>query len=130
MPTLGLRPRLLSRLGGQYKLASTPKIGSQVAAAGHTPGHSGFRVVSGDDALFILGDIVHATALQMARPDWGIVFDTDPEKAVATRVRAFQDAARNKRLIAGMHLPFPGIGHVSEVGAGFQFHSLNWAYHL
>lgn len=98
--------------------------------SGHTPGHSGFRVASGADELIILGDIIHAAALQCARPEWGVAFDVDPHAAEASRRRAFEKAANERQLIAGMHFPFPGIGHVSKDGAGYRFHSLKWSYDL
>lgn len=101
---------------------------SVIDMAGHTPGHSGFRIASGADELLVLGDIVHATALQFARPDWGIAFDTDGALAAMTRIRALEAAASDQSLIAGMHIPFRGIGHVSKSGTGYQFHPVPWSY--
>jgi hypothetical protein len=36
---------------------------------GHTPGHTGWLIASGSDALLIWGDIVHVAEVQFARPD-------------------------------------------------------------
>jgi glyoxylase-like metal-dependent hydrolase (beta-lactamase superfamily II) len=83
-----------------------------VAAHGHTPGHSGFRVTSEGEALLIWGDIVHSAAIQFARPEIAIAFDANQKTAIATRRAVFARAAREKILIGGMHLPFPGLGHV------------------
>jgi glyoxylase-like metal-dependent hydrolase (beta-lactamase superfamily II) len=100
-----------------------------VALAGHTPGHTGFMISSGDDALLVWGDIVHAAILQFPHPDWAIAFDISPEVAIATRRRAFDMAAQDRLMIAGMHVPFPGIGHVVR-DSGFKFVPASWNYEL
>ncbi|MCX7170141.1 MAG: MBL fold metallo-hydrolase [Proteobacteria bacterium] len=83
-----------------------------VKASGHTPGHTAYAVESAGQKLLIWGDLVHAHAVQFARPDVAIEFDIDPQQAVATRRAILQAMAESKSLVAGMHLPFPGIGHV------------------
>ncbi len=100
------------------------------AAPGHTPGHALVRVGTGANALLIWGDVVHAAALQFARPEVTIGFDVDPKAAVETRRRAFDAAASERTLIAGMHLPFPGLGHVAREGAGYRFVPSFWASDL
>lgn len=79
---------------------------------GHTPGHCGFEITSGTEKLLIIGDVVHSMAVQFARPDVGIVFDTAPTQAISERQALFQKAAQSKALIGGMHIPFPGIGRI------------------
>jgi glyoxylase-like metal-dependent hydrolase (beta-lactamase superfamily II) len=79
---------------------------------GHTPGHSGFLVESNGAQLLIWGDIVHSAAVQFPLPKAAITFDANDKKAIATRRAILIRAVREKLLIAGMHLPFPGIGHV------------------
>lgn len=83
-----------------------------VKANGHTPGHTAFAVESDGQKLLIWGDVVHAHAVQFARPGVSIEFDVDQEQAIATRKNIFKTMAISKSLVAGMHLPFPGIGHV------------------
>jgi hypothetical protein len=29
-------------------------------------------------------------------------------------------------MIAGMHLPFPGLGHVEKAGDSYVYHSVTW----
>lgn len=89
-----------------------------VAAYGHTPGHSGYLAESGGKQLLIWGDIVHNAAVQFTRPEIAIEFDVDSKQAVSTREAIFKRAVREKLLVAGMHLPFPGIGHVRRAGKG------------
>lgn len=94
---------------------------SSVAAHGHTPGHSAYLLESGDQRLLIWGDIVHNHAVQFARPTVAIEFDTDKKLAVAARKKLFARAAKEKFLVGGMHLPFPGIGHVRAEGKGYAW---------
>jgi glyoxylase-like metal-dependent hydrolase (beta-lactamase superfamily II) len=91
------------------------------AANGHTPGHSAYLVGNGEDKLLIWGDIVHNHAVQFARPNVAIEFDVDRKAAVATRKAIFAKAAKEKLLVAGMHLPFPGIGHVRAESKGYSW---------
>lgn len=94
---------------------------SSVALPGHTPGHSGVRISDGNQQLLIWGDIVHLPAVQFANPEQSIGYDIDPDKARATRKKIFDEVATDKIRVAGMHLCFPGIGHVAKRGAGYEF---------
>ncbi len=89
-----------------------------VDTKGHTPGHASYRFSSDGQQLLILGDLVHNHAVQFARPEVAFEYDADPKQAVITRKRVFADAARSRMLVAGMHLPFPGIGHVRKEAKG------------
>ncbi len=88
---------------------------------GHTPGHTGYRIESGNDALLIWGDIVHIPPVQMKRPEIGIAFDSDGAQAEVTRRRILERAVTERLKIAGMHMPWPGIGHVERDGTGYRF---------
>lgn len=83
-----------------------------IGLPGHTPGHTGFRIESGGESLFLWADIVHAAVVQFPHPDWTIVFDVDGEQAVATRERIFAQCAAEGTRVAGSHLAFPGTGRV------------------
>jgi glyoxylase-like metal-dependent hydrolase (beta-lactamase superfamily II) len=86
---------------------------------GHTPGHSGYMVASGDKSLLIWGDIVHVPDIQVPRPEVTIAFDTDPHMAAETRRRVFDMVTTDKQLIAGMHVHFPGFAHMVRQGDGY-----------
>ncbi len=88
---------------------------------GHTPGHSGWLLDQGNDALLIWGDIVHLPGLQFRQPKAGMVFDTDVELARSTRARVFDMATADKRRVCGMHLDFPAFGHVVKASEGYHF---------
>lgn len=89
-----------------------------LSAFGHTPGHTAFMVESRGQKLLVWGDLVHAYAVQFARPGVAIEFDVDMAAAVAARQALFKLAAGEKLLVAGMHLPFPGLGRVRAEGDG------------
>lgn len=84
-----------------------------VFAPGHTPGHTAYSIVSDGKKLLAWGDIVHAEAVQMPLPDTTISFDSDMDLATKTRKALFAQAVQEDYLIAGAHLPFPGLGHVN-----------------
>lgn len=99
---------------------------SAVALAGHTVGHTGFLFASDKEQMLVWGDIVHNSALQFARPEWTFAADTDREQAVAARKRAFDMAATDKLLVAGMHLPYPGLGYVEKAASAYRYHPDFW----
>lgn len=88
---------------------------------GHTPGHCGYLFASGGQSLLFWGDVIHSHAVQFARPQVTIEFDTDQKAAMATRKRVLAEAAREGFWVAGAHLPFPGIGHVRAEGKGYAW---------
>jgi glyoxylase-like metal-dependent hydrolase (beta-lactamase superfamily II) len=97
-----------------------------VDAAGHTPGHSLFRITRGDEQLLVIGDAVHSFALQFPHPEWTMAYDVDPSQAVSTRRRLFQRAAEKRTMLFGYHLPFPGMGHVRSAGSGYEWVPRPW----
>ena len=58
------------------------------------------------------GDLMHVAAVQFPEPQITIAFDTDSKAAAEQRAKAYADAAQGRYLVAGAHLPFPGIGHI------------------
>jgi len=91
----------------------TPEI-KPIKAVGHTPGHTIFEIVSGNDKVLVIGDLTHNIKVQTADPSMSVTFDSDPKQAATTRKEVFKDAAKNKTRIAGMHIPFPGVGYLKE----------------
>lgn len=94
---------------------------TSVDTHGHTPGHVSYRFTSGERSLLILGDLVHNHAVQFARPEVAFEFDNDPKQAVVARKKVFFQAAQDRQMVAGMHLPFPGIGHVRKEQKGYAW---------
>jgi len=98
-------------------------------ASGHTPGHTAFliepvqegAVQEEQEKLLIIGDLLHAAALQFPVPEACASFDMDQEKAVSARKRILDFAAEHKIPIGGMHLPAPSVGTVKKEGNGYVF---------
>ena len=65
-------------------------------------------------------------AVQFARPEVTIVYDTDNIKARAVRRRIFDLAVNEKINIAATHLPFPGIGRLRADGASYIYSPIPW----
>ena len=89
--------------------------------AGHTPGHTIFRMQleNGKEGIFV-GDIVHAADLQFPFPTYCARFDMSPGEAVNSRIQTLQ----MKGLLFGAHIPFPGIaqgGIMSRGGPDWAF---------
>jgi glyoxylase-like metal-dependent hydrolase (beta-lactamase superfamily II) len=99
-----------------------------VSIPGHTPGHTAFEVNSGKESLLIVGDLIHCMAAQFPRPDIALTFDIDKKEAVSTRQAIFKTAAEKKTLVAGMHLPFPGIGRLrAEEKGGYTWMPIEYS---
>jgi glyoxylase-like metal-dependent hydrolase (beta-lactamase superfamily II) len=94
---------------------------SATSLAGHTPGHTGWLVQSGNDGLLIWGDVVHLAAVQVPHPEAALVFDVDPDAARATRQRTFDRVAADRLRVAGAHLDYPGFGQIVRQGASYRF---------
>lgn len=101
----------------QHKDEVVPGIRA-VSIAGHTPGHTMFRIKSDEQRFFILGDLVISQTVQFTRPDVTLEFDINPEQSVLTRYKVFNLAAKYKWVVAGAHLPYPGIGQIRSNGDG------------
>jgi glyoxylase-like metal-dependent hydrolase (beta-lactamase superfamily II) len=97
-----------------------------LATRGHTPGHTTYIIESRGERMEVLGDLVHATAVQLPDPSVTIKFDTDPKSAAAQRKKIFADAAKNGHWVAAAHVAFPGIGHIRAEGKGYSWISANY----
>lgn len=90
-----------------------------VSLAGHTPGHSGYEIVSGDARLLYLGDALHSSVLSVQRPEWRNAWDRDAAVGIATRQALLERGATQDLLIYGVHFPFPGLGRFRREDDGF-----------
>lgn len=90
-----------------------------VDIAGHTPGHSGYRIGTGEDSLLYFGDAMHHHVISVQRPDWTIQFDGRAEMAEASRRALLERAADENLRLYGVHFPFPGIGRIQRQGDTF-----------
>ena len=88
---------------------------------GHTPGHLGFMIESGDEKIVVAGDVLHSRDIQFAHPEISARFDRDVTKSVETRIAILERAAGEKWRFAATHVVFPSVGKVSKDGDGFKF---------
>lgn len=100
---------------------------NSIAAFGHTPGHTIFRIADGSDQMIFLADVTNRPDLMMANPSWQIVFDFDGDAAAATRRRVLDMVATDRIRVTGYHFPFPASGHVARQGNGFRFVPGEWS---
>ena len=56
-----------------------------------------------------------------------LAFDTDQAQAARSRRRALDMAAADRLHIAGAHLPFPGLGHVTRAGSAYGYVPTPWS---
>mgnify|MGYP001419503283 FL=1 len=92
---------------------------SSVAITGHTPGHAGFRVDSGNESLMHLGDILHTQNLQLLDPNVSTIFDIDGETALESRKRLLDMVSVDKNLCTSGHWLSPKFGYIERHGSGF-----------
>jgi len=76
-----------------------------ISAPGHTPGHTMYDV---GDAI-VVGDLMHAVALQVEHPEFSAKYDFEPELAAQTRKAMLEIARTSHKPLAGMHFPAPFI---------------------
>jgi glyoxylase-like metal-dependent hydrolase (beta-lactamase superfamily II) len=109
--------------------AVTPKVATFVAGAeilpglvravdiqGHTPGHSGYLISSGEDSLLYIGDLAHHYIVSVQEPEWTISFDGDAPTAQTHRKTVIAQSATNGQRIYAVHFPFPGLGTFTAQG--------------
>jgi glyoxylase-like metal-dependent hydrolase (beta-lactamase superfamily II) len=97
-----------------------------IAAVGHTPGHTCYMVTSGTARMLAIGDLIHIAPVQLPRPDVTIAFDWEQPTARGARMNMFDLAAKEDILIAAVHLPFPGLGHLRKDGGSYAYTPLSW----
>jgi glyoxylase-like metal-dependent hydrolase (beta-lactamase superfamily II) len=98
-----------------------------VALPGHTPGHSLYAIESQGQKLMVWGDLIHAKDVQFQAPGITIQFDVDAEAAASQRQKALAEAQRQGYLVAAVHIPFPGIGHVAASGSSYRWVPVNYS---
>ncbi|MCP3416581.1 MBL fold metallo-hydrolase [Bradyrhizobium brasilense] len=97
---------------------------------GHTPGHAAYVVSCGGESMVVWGDTVHVPEIQVARPEVTMEFDTDPEAAAAVRQMMFDMVVTDDMLVGGMHLHFPGFGHMRREAGRYSLVAEQWAFEV
>jgi glyoxylase-like metal-dependent hydrolase (beta-lactamase superfamily II) len=77
-------------------------------------------VSSDKNQMIFIGDLIYDPK-EIADPNWYSIFDFDPVQVVATRQRVLAQAARERTLLMAYHVPFPGLGYVTQQGVKYPF---------
>jgi glyoxylase-like metal-dependent hydrolase (beta-lactamase superfamily II) len=93
-----------------------------VLAPGHTRGHTGYLIDTGDARLLVLGDAVHTPA-QVEHPEWTVIFDSDHGRAEASRRRLLDLATGTTTAYAG-HFAGVQFGRPERNGNGPRWRPL------
>ena len=90
---------------------------------GHTPGHMSIVVSSQGALAYVIGD-AFVTAVDVAEPDWVTSFDWSGSEVRSTRQLLLERVAAADAIVAGSHLPAPGIGRFIAAGGRRAFELL------
>jgi glyoxylase-like metal-dependent hydrolase (beta-lactamase superfamily II) len=100
-----------------------PGIGV-IPAPGHTPGHIIVSVSSRGERLLYIGDAA-LHPLHLTHAGWQPIYDILPKRAADSKRRVLDLAVKQEALVMGQHFPpFPGLGHVTRAGDGWQWHPM------
>jgi glyoxylase-like metal-dependent hydrolase (beta-lactamase superfamily II) len=122
--------QVLSLYAGRLRRVKDHEGSPEVTAhpmSGHTPGHTGWLIRSGAQAMLAWGDLIHIAQVHLPSPHIAMEYDLDPAVALATRLAVLDWVAGEGITVAGAHLPSPGIGMIVRDGHGYGFepdHSL------
>lgn len=110
-----LKPRVQAFAPGAELI---PGVVTAVEIKGHTPGHSGYRIVSGQESLLYVGDSMHHSVISVQKPEWTNAFDGDNATATASRIALIDELAGSGQRVYAVHFPFPGLGRMEKRGGG------------
>lgn len=99
-----------------------------IAAPGHSPSHTAVRFSSNNAELVHMADVAHRADSGLQHPEWSIIFDFDPEQAIATRRRILGQVAAERTMVMGYHFPFPALGYVETTGSAYRWNAVPWTW--
>jgi glyoxylase-like metal-dependent hydrolase (beta-lactamase superfamily II) len=88
--------------------------------AGHTPGHTGLLVESGNSRALLTADAVHSP-IQFLHPEWSTSGDHDRKTAEQTRRHIIETCTDADILLMTGHFPAPSVGRLISVAGVAQF---------
>jgi len=90
---------------------------------GHRVGHTGFRIVSGGETLFHIGDAAF-DPIFLERPSLANDRDTNPAVAAETRACLVKRAIAERALVVGSHFRLPATGRLVPAPHGARWVSV------
>jgi glyoxylase-like metal-dependent hydrolase (beta-lactamase superfamily II) len=97
---------------------------------GHTPGHTSIQLASNGEQALVAADAITNQLISFAHPEWKPGYDGEMDQAVLSRRRLLDQAATDRVLFLGYHLPFPGVGNVARDGAAYRWVPEHWRWDL
>lgn len=121
-PNIGALVRVVAPQVRTFALGSPVAPGVvSLPIAGHTPGHTGYLITSGDQTLIDMGDAAHSSIVSLARPDWKIEFDTDRNLGARSRHDEIAILAATHARLFAPHFPYPGVGTIETGPDGYRW---------
>jgi glyoxylase-like metal-dependent hydrolase (beta-lactamase superfamily II) len=103
---------------------------SSISDPGHTVGHTAYLVQSKGQKLLLIGDAIVFGAVQFENPSVTVGYDMNPNAAIASRAKLFAEAVDAGDLVGGAHVSFPGLGHITRQGQGWDWIPVNYTTEL
>jgi glyoxylase-like metal-dependent hydrolase (beta-lactamase superfamily II) len=97
-----------------------------VPTHGHTPGHVSIMLESDGEGLLSTGDVLVNPLVSLERPEWGVGVDWDMEQGTQSRLALLDRAATDRLRVFGIHMPWPGFGHVARHGEAYRWIKEEW----
>ncbi len=88
--------------------------------AGHTPGHTGLLVASGNSRALLTADAIHSP-IQFLHPEWSTSGDGDRKAAERTRRHIIEAYTDTDVLLMTGHFPAPSVGRLVSAGGVPEF---------
>ena len=125
-PDLGTRDALVAAMKPKVETFApgaqlVPGVVKAVDVKGHTPGHSAYRITSGQDSLLYVGDSMHHSVLSVQKPEWPMSFDSDQKLGAASRAALIDELATSGERVFAVHFPYPGIGKIRKQGDSYAW---------
>jgi len=104
----------LRLLDGETKITDEVTV---IPTPGHSEGHASVVITSGREMAIYIGDVVQQ-AVQLERTAWVSALDVLPLMSMETKKRLVERAIQERALLICVHLPFPGVGHMTRTADG------------
>jgi glyoxylase-like metal-dependent hydrolase (beta-lactamase superfamily II) len=99
-----------------------------IAASGHTPGQSAFRVASRNAQLIVAADVFFNQAFDLKHPKWQTGFDLNPQQAAMTRRRLLDQIVDRRTMVIAYHMPFPALGYIRSQDNHYEWEPILWQF--
>ena len=100
---------------------------TSVATHGHTPGHTSHIVASGNDKVFVQGDVTHVPWVFARNPGWHVLLRPGrPDGGGHAPARSTTCWSPSKMMVQGFHYPFPSLAYVEKTGDGYREIPVPW----